>query len=149
MLDNFNRSDATLGANWTSEGTVGTTGTVAQSTGLSTSVWSPTFSNGQLAGFTLANSASLNGSAVVLKARGTGTAGSATPFDAAIRVRAISSRVVVATTTNRGQSYTNRASFPATFAIGDKLIATAANDGTVNVYKVSGSASRHSSVRWS
>ena len=67
-------------------------------------------------------------------------------LDRYIRVRFGGSSVVVATTANRGTSFSNRATFPSTFAIGDKLLATviptttaATSPRTVSVYKISAS----------
>jgi hypothetical protein len=53
---------------------------------------------------------------------------------------------VVATTTNRGVSYSTKATWHATFAANDTLVATALDDGTVAVYKVGATTTQIGSV---
>ncbi len=138
VLDSFDATATTLDANWTTtQGAVATDGQ-AVSTGLSTSLRVAMLPNSQLAGFTFASTPSA-GAALLLEA-----GGGVNNLNSYIRVRFGGSSVVVATTTNRGTSFSNRATIPTTFATGDKLLATvipataaATSARTVNVYKIS------------
>ena len=140
LLDGFDGANATtLGGSW-SQTVSGANAAIRVNTHQAYALqagsawWTAPLGTSQLAALTFANAGSVKGSALLLKANG-GTA--TNPFNA-IRVRAIGSNAVVATTVNRGVTYVNRATFPAVFASGDTLVATALGDGTVNVYKVSG-----------
>ncbi|HEX5691760.1 MAG TPA: DUF11 domain-containing protein, partial [Roseiflexaceae bacterium] len=150
LLDNFNRTNAnTLGANW-SQVTINRNATcsgggsipcasiwvnsnqaLANSAGQA--IWNnPSAGYGakQAAAFTFANTTLAN-NALMLKASG-GTANLPANF---IRVRYSGSAVVVETTGNAGLSYTTLATLAATFANGDRLIAQANADGSVDVWK--------------
>jgi uncharacterized repeat protein (TIGR01451 family) len=151
-LDNFNRANAnTLGANW-SQVTINRNATctgggsipcasiwvnsnqaLANSAGQA--IWNnPTTGYGvkQAAAFTFANT-TLTNDALMLKANG-GVATLPTNF---IRVRYTGSAVAVEATTNAGLTYpTTLATFTGvSFAAGDKLIAQANADGSVDVWK--------------
>jgi uncharacterized repeat protein (TIGR01451 family) len=148
LLDNFNRANAnTLGGNWsqtTSGGAaslrVNSNQAFANTAGQA--IWnSPVtgFGNRQGAAFVFANAPVNAGVApgLILKATG----GSATTPQNYIRVayQPSSSSVIVATTTNGAAGLTTRATFAgATFAANDILGAIALPDGTVTVYKTSG-----------
>ena len=148
VLDNFNRSNAnTLGSNWkqpvsSSSAGIRVNGNRAYCTGslcssTASAYWnvpSGGFGNRQGAAFEFGNTP-VTGTALILKASG----GSTTARQNFIRVRYQSGQVVIATTTNSGSSYTTRATLTGAFASGDVLSATAYADGTVNVYKTSGS----------
>ena len=147
LRDSFNRANAnTLGGNWkqpTSSGTAAIrvysnkaycTGSPCSSPGWA--YWyipSGGFGNRQGASFIFGNTP-LNGTSLVLKATG----GTTTNRQNFIRVMFKNNQVIVATTTNSGSSYTTRATFSGTLVSGDVLSATAYADGTVNVYKTSG-----------
>ena len=136
-VDNFNRANSTdLGIGWQQKaGNTRVNSNTALATGLSTSVRTTALANGQLAGLTFPVTTPATtpaaGTALLLEASGAGGR-----LDKYIRVRFNGSTVVVATTTNRGSTYVNRATFPATFVAGDKFVATALANGTVSVYRV-------------
>jgi hypothetical protein len=73
---------------------------------------------------------------VILKATG----GTATTPSSFIAVQITGSNVMVSTTTNTGASIVAQATFPATFASGDTITATADATGHVYVWKTSGTA---------
>lgn len=156
LLDNFNRANAnTLGANWQQYVLLANAGVRVNAnqafcvnTGLQAALcalganayWSLTdFGAHQAAALTFAN-ATLNGASLHLKAHGT--------FNAlgyylnSIRVRysmSAPSSVIVETTSN-GIGFTQQAAFAATFASGDRLIASSNADGSVQVWKSNGAA---------
>ncbi len=138
VLDTFDRGNAnTLGGNWAQVVLFGNAAIRVNNNQASdlavtgVAFWNATtFGNRQLAGFTFVT-APANDTALFLKATG----GSTSVPQNAIRVRLNGSNVIVETTVNSGVAYTNRATIPATFAIGDTLIAMALADGTVAVYK--------------
>jgi hypothetical protein len=146
LLDNFNRANAnTLGSSWSQATLLGAASirvnaNQAYALILGSAIWNGpgnVFGANQGAGFTFATApgTGLVPNALILKASG-GTAANPSAF---IRVGYDGTgSVVVATTTNSGGSFTTRATFPATFAAGDTLSATARGTGTVDVFKTSG-----------
>jgi hypothetical protein len=146
VLDNFNRANAnTLGGNWSQVTIFGQAGIRVNANQASTALlgwamWNGTgnvFGNRQGAAMTFANTPvnATTPSSLLLKASG-GTANTPASY---IRVGYASGSVTVATTTDAGVNLTTRATFAATFASGDTLSAIALADGTVYVYKTSGS----------
>jgi hypothetical protein len=153
LLDNFNRANANTLNNGTHWGQLVLAGSAAIRVNANQAlcngallcalsgqaIWNtpPTgFSSRQGAAFTFANTPA-TGTALVLKATG-GSVALPTSF---IRVRyetTAGGRVVVATTTNGGLSYTTRATLPGAFANGNTLSAIALNNGQVFVYKTVG-----------
>lgn len=150
VLDTFNRGNAnTLGGNWQQLVALGNAGIRVNSnqafctnTGLAAALclaganayWSPaSFGAQQAAALTFANT-TVNGTALLLKAGGTFSAGA---YGSAIRVRyaaAAPSQVIVETTSN-GATFTTQATFPASFVSGDTLTAMVDAGGTAYVWK--------------
>lgn len=144
VLDNFNRANAsTLGNNWRQVVVLGAS-PIRVNANQASDVLVPgaAYWNGsdlatqprQAAAFTVANT-TVNGDALILRASG-GTA--AVPINF-IRVRYDAGQVSVQTTTNGGLAYSNLGSpFATTLANGDRLIAQANGDGSVQVWKATG-----------
>lgn len=144
VLDGFNRANANnLGASWSQvllfgTGSIRINGNQAYALIAGAAYWNgagAAFGARQAAAFTLSN-ATLNGDALVLKASG----GSLNVPASFIRVRVAAGQVVVETTGNAGLSYTALGSFAAVSASGDRLMAAANADGSVQVWKRSGAA---------
>ena len=144
-LDTFNRANANTlnnGSNWSqtvssSSAAIRVDSNQAFANSAGTAYWNnPTsgFNAKQAAGFTFATTP-VNSTALLLKASG-GTAPALSSF---IRVLYSGGTVTVATTTNgtnANPSYTTIGSFAATFASGDRLLAQANADGSVDVWKI-------------
>lgn len=146
LLDNFNRANAnTLGSSWSQVVVLGSA-SIRVNANQASDVLLPgaAYWNGsnlsllprQAAALTVAN-ATVNGDALILRASG-GTAAIPVNF---IRVRYDAGQVSVQTTNNGGLSYTSLGSpFAATLALGDRLIAQANGDGSVQVWKATGAS---------
>jgi uncharacterized repeat protein (TIGR01451 family) len=145
LLDNFNRGNAnTLGGNWSQIVLFGNASIRVNSNQASDvllpgwAIWNNSatgFGATQGAAFTFANTPA-NGSFLVLK----GSGGNANTPANYIRVFYTGSSVTVGTTTNSGGTVTTRATFPGTFATGDKLSAVADATGNVSVWKTTAAA---------
>lgn len=143
VLDNFNRANAnTLGTSWSQVILFGNAAIRVNSNQAAdvllpgSAMWnnsSAGFGAKQGAAFTFANTPS-NGSFLILK----GSGGNANTPANYIRVFYTGSSVTVGTTTNSGGSVTTRATFPETFAAGDRLSAVADATGNVVVWKTTG-----------
>jgi hypothetical protein len=139
LVDNFDRPNVnTLGANWSQSVSIYRVNlnqaSVQQNGNNGFAIWNAsTFGARQGAAFTFANPISNSQSSnIILKASGGATA---TPTNY-IAVSYQSGIVQVSTAVN-GTS-TLRGSFAAYFTSGDKISAIAYNDGTVNVYRTTG-----------
>jgi hypothetical protein len=146
VLDTFTRADSTtLFPNWGQSTSLGAAAlrvnanqAFAQVNGQA--MWNPaasTFGSKQGAQITFANTI-LDNTSLILKATG-GTASSPSKF---IRVRyqtANGGRIVVSTTVNSGNTYTQQgADLAAVFASGDRLGVIVDSTGLVSIYKTSG-----------
>jgi len=146
LLDNFNRANANnLGGNWSQTLLLGSA-SIRVNANQASDVLLPgaAYWNGsnlgaqprQAAALTVAN-ATVNGDALILRASG-GTAAVPVNF---IRVRYDAGQVSVQTTANAGLTYANLGSpFATTLAAGDRLIAQANGDGSVQVWKATGAS---------
>jgi uncharacterized repeat protein (TIGR01451 family) len=142
VLDNFNRTATSLGANWSQLNLFGvalrTNGTTAFANSGGNAYWNgttgggPTYGNKQAAQFTLAN-ATVNGDSLILKSSGGVVLGTS---QNAIRVRydSVAGQVVVETT-NVFAIFTQTGALPASLVNGDTLTALANTDGSVDVWK--------------
>ena len=154
VLDNFNRGNAnTLGGSWSQIVLFGQASIRVNANQASDvllpgwAIWNGAgnvFGAKQGAAFTFANT-TLNNSWLILKASG----GSLTTPANYIRVSYASGQVTVSTTNNGNSlapAYVTRATFPASFASGDTLSATADADGTVSVFRTSGTTTLVGSI---
>jgi hypothetical protein len=140
LVDNFDRTNAnTLGANWSSSGSIyrinNNQASVQQNGNNGFAIWNaPIFGARQGAAFTFANAISNSQSSnIILKASGGTTTATPTNY---IAVSYQSGIVQVSTAVNG--TLTTRGSFAAYFTSGDKISAVAYGDGTVNVYRTTG-----------
>lgn len=140
VLDNFNRANGGLGANWggdgNTQGTYRIDGNNVQVRSTGNTWWTPTsFGANQEAYFTFVQlSTAASEQALLLKFSGS----SPTANNASLIEVTYASGNVRVRTKSPGQtitSATTRATFPATFAAGDQLGAQAFADGRVVVYK--------------
>lgn len=144
-LDNFDRANAnTLGGSWSQVVAFGQSA-IRVNTNQASDVlvagaayWSGSdlaAQPRQAAAFTVAN-ATVNGDALILRASGGVSAAVPANF---IRVRYNAGQVAVQTTSNGGISFASLGSpFTTTLANGDRLVAQANGDGSVQVWKTTG-----------
>jgi uncharacterized repeat protein (TIGR01451 family) len=144
LLDPFTRANAnTLGANWGQNVSgagnaalrLNSNQAFANSSGQA--IWnsaSPTFGARQGAQVTFVNG-TLNNTALILKATG-GSAASPARFVQVLYQTNNGGRIVVSTTTNSGNGYTQRGTnLPVSFSNGQKLGAVVDSTGLVSIYK--------------
>ncbi len=151
LLDDFNRNNSNnLGADWSQPGTnttrirVNSSGNIITAQNNTTAprvaFWNTEFGANQGAAFTIANT-TINGDSLILKANG----GTPTAPQNYIRVRYATGQVIVDTTSNSGVSFSAPvATFsPVTLANGDTLTAVANTDGSVDVWKTTGTVTSY------